>query len=202
MAFTAATLALASVGKHGSPNIWTYVHATDTVANAVAANYWAPGSGYSQRLTAKDVIVAQMANGTAIISVTAAAATTSTVAQIVGTVSGAVTAPIYVGPIVCTGYGTAGRVGSFIAPVAGTMLSWRHITDTVVTADNVLNLDLAGTNATGSVTVALSDTAVDIIDSATITAGGVVTAGQLVTVESDGAGDTGAGRIWVLIQPS
>jgi len=196
MALDKTNLRMGSVGASAAPNYWLY-STTDNIADVDDADYW--GTSYPAML-AGDLVYCKCANGVVLINVTAINVTAGTsTAAAVG--SGGNGGQVWVGPIACAGYGTAGKVGSFLAPIAGTMLSWRHITDTVVTANNVLNLDVASTNATGSITVALADTAADIIDSATITAGGTVTAGQLVTVESDGAGDTGAGRIWVLIQP-
>jgi len=194
MALTTATTTLLSVGAPATPNprLWGY-STGDTIAVVSAANYWA---GMHNKMQVNDIIFAQCLNGMVVLSVSALAAATSTVATSLNGNG----APIWV-QANCTDYGTAGAVGYVLAPVAGTIVSWRHITTTVVDADVILNIDLAGTNATGSITVAVSDTAVGITDAATVTAGGVVTAGLLIKIESDGGGTVGAGTVFVQIQP-
>lgn len=199
MALTLATLTRVSDGHADTPGLWTY-STEDDITDLDAANYWA--GAYARGMRAGAKVYAVCADGPVDIVVSAIAAATSTAAALSTTAQDLVAdIGVWVGPIACTGYGTAGRVGSFVSPITGTITKWKHITDTVVTADNTLNLDIGATNATGSIVVEVADTAVDIIDAVAVTADGAVTEGDLVTIESDGAGDTGAGRVWLLIEP-
>lgn len=191
MAFSNSSLAQVSVGAPSLPKQWVY-KTTDALATVVAADYFgaAPAA-----LVADDLIEVKCSEGSATLRVTAhdAAALTSTV-KTVGN------AGVWV-DIHCSGYGTAGAVGYGVAPIAGTITKWKHILTTVVDADVVLNIDIGGTNATGSITIASAGVAVGDIDSANVTAGGAVTENALIKVESDGGGTAGAGRAMVLIVP-
>lgn len=84
MAFTPATLVCVSVGAPaGCPNVWTYATA-DTLATAVAADYFIPAttSGYTNKLAVKDVIhIMAATNGTR--AVATSSATACTVAALV-----------------------------------------------------------------------------------------------------------------------
>jgi hypothetical protein len=197
VALTTDTLSQASAGMPGvCPRLWTYATA-DTTAAVLVANYWAYTG---QKLAAGDLIDCYCVDGWTRIGVSAATATTSTVVNVGG--EGSLSDIVVQAS--CTGLQTAGAVGYALSPVAGTIVSWDFLTTVVVdTADAVLNLDVAGANATGSITVAVSDTAVGITDSATVTAGGAVTAGQAIKVESDGGpGSTGSGVAYIRIRPS
>lgn len=169
----------------------------DDIADVDAADYW----GECKRLRVGDTIICSCADGNVILTVDAIDhdAETSTVTAIG---SGGTGGQVWVGPVACTDLQTAGTVGTFVAPIAGTITKWKWITDTVTdTNDAILNLDIGGTNATGSITVDKDDS-VNQIEEANVTADGAVTAGALVLIESDGGpATTGAGRAWVLIQP-
>lgn len=191
MAFSISGLQQVSVGSSSLPSIWTY-STSDTAATVIAANYW---GGAPASLKAGDIIHAKCANGFQSLAVSAidVAAGTSTVG-VIG--DGGVWVQIN-----CSGYGTPGVVGYGLAPIAGTIREFFHVLTTVVDADVVLNLDVGGTNCTGSATIAVAGVAVGDIDSATVSANGAVTKGALIRVESDGGGTAGAGVVYVLIRP-
>ena len=197
MAYLLAGLAQGSVGSPSTPKFWLYTTA-DAITDVDAADYWgaAPAA-----MAVGDIIFCECADGFVFLGVSAIDqdAATSTVSAIGSGGSGG---QVWVGPIACDVLETAGTVGSFVAPVAGTILKWKWITDEVTdVADAVLNLDIGGTNATGSITVDKDD-AVNQVEEATVTANGAVTEGALVLIESNGGStSTGAGRAWVLIQP-
>jgi len=195
MALNTTNLSPASVGSSVLPTVWNY-KTTDNVTDLDVADYW--GASLAQ-MKAGDFVLARCADGGALVCVTALDldAATST-ASIVG--SGGNGGQVWV-QAACSGYGTAGAVGYALAPVAGTITKWKHVLTTVVDADVVLNIDIGGSNATGSITIASSGVAVGDTDSATVSAGGTVTEGQLIKVESDGGGTAGAGVVFILIQP-
>ncbi len=185
-AFSASTLVKASpVGVANAPAVFTYA-TSDTAATVEAANYFQSAS-----LRAGDLIVANTGSGSLLLKVIAATASTSTVEGVGGT-------------WVCasgTGYGTPGAVARIASPITGKITEFYHTLTTVVDGDNVLNLDVGGTNATGSATIAVSGVAVGDVDSATVTANNSVTAGALITVETDGGGTAGAGTACIHLVP-
>ena len=189
-AFAPAKLQLASppgIAAANSTRIFTYTTA-DALATVEASNYF-----QSKSLAAKDVIYVGASDGKVFLSVTAATATTSTTAVM------AASNPVWV----CTdgtGYGTAGAVAYTVAPIAGTVTKAFHTVTTATDADVALNLDSAGTNMTGTLTITNADAA-GTIDSATISANNTVTAGAPIKVESDGAGSAGAGQTCIQITP-
>lgn len=200
MALTLATLHMASVGNPALPKLWTYT-TEDDITDLDAANYWA--GAYARAMRANDKIFAACADGYVEIVVSAIDATTSTAAAQSTTAQDIVAeAPVWVGPIACDGLETAGTVGTAIAPIAGTITKWKWITDEVTdVADAILNIDIGGTNATGSITVDKDDS-VNQVEEADVTADGTVTEGALILIETNGgATSTGAGRVWVLIEP-
>ena len=192
MALTKATLARVSNSAPSLPALWVY-STSDTIAALQVANYWAMGP---QVLTAGDIIFAKCGNGTAEFSVTSASTTASVVEQ---------TMSVWVQATV-TGLGTPGTVGWALAPIAGTIVGMRFLTTTAIDGDNTINLEVGGTNCTGSMVVPASGSAAGVVFPAAdsvatpITAGGTVTAGQAIKVESDGGGTVGAGVVFIHIQ--
>jgi hypothetical protein len=185
-AFSSATLVKASPeGVANAPAIFTY-QTSDTAATVEAANYFQSAS-----LGAGDLIVANTGSGSLLLRVLAATASTSTTEGVGGT-------------WVCAdgaGYGTTGGVARIASPIAGKVTEFYHTLTTVVDADVALNLDVGGTNMTGSATVAASGVAVGDVDSAAVPASNPATAGSLITVESDGGGTAGAGTTCIHIVP-
>jgi len=194
MAFTRATIYPVSNGAPDLPKLFMYETA-DNITDVDAADYWAMEP---QILSAGDIIKCKCADGFVELGVTSASATASVVAAIG---SGGNGGQVWVSAA-CTGYQTAGAVGYAVAPVAGTILKWKHVTTVVTdTADAILNIDIGGSNATGSLTIDKDD-AVGQVEEVDISAGGTVTAGQLIKIESDGGSNsTGSGTVYILIQP-
>jgi len=194
MAFSASTLTMLSAGSPTTPRIFSY-STSDTMATATAADYFVQEP---QPLRAGDVVYIKASNGAEFRRVL----TASTSAATVGGSQG----PVWVQATV-TGLGTPGTVGWALSPIAGTILGYRFLTTTAVDGDNILNLEVGGTNCTGSLTIASSGSAAGVVvpaaDSAptAVSAGGTVTQGQAIKIESDGGGTTGAGVVFILIQP-
>jgi len=188
MAFSASSLQMLSVGSPSGPRIFSY-STSDSMATATAADYFVQEP---QPLRAADVVLIKASDGEEFRRVLTASSSAATVGGSGG--------PVWV-QAACTGYGTAGTVGYAVAPIAGTITKFKHVLTTVVDADVVLNLDVGGTNCTGSATIASSGVAVGDVDAATVSAGGTVAEGALIKVESDGGGTAGAGVVFIQIQP-
>jgi hypothetical protein len=194
MAFSGSSLQMLSVGSPSGPRIFSY-STSDTMATATAADYFVQEP---QPLRAGDVILIKASNGEEFRRVLTASISAATVGDAQG--------GVWVQATV-TGLGTPGTVGWAMSPIAGTIIGYRFLTTTAVDGDNVLNLEVGGTNCTGSLTIASSGSAAGVVvpaaDSAptAVTAGGTVTKGQAIKIESDGGGTTGAGVVFILIRP-
>lgn len=187
-AFSNSYLVRASTSPGTTPRVWTYASTGEALSTILAANYFA---ATPQRLTAGDMLYVRGSDGEALVTVTSASTSASVVEELGGTWACADG----------TGYGTAGAVAYIAAPITGKIVKLQHVLTTVVDADVVLNVDVGGTNATGSATIASSGVAVGDVDSATVSASNSVTAGALIKVESDGGGTAGAGTSCVKIVP-
>lgn len=194
MAFSASSLTIMSSGSPSTPRTFSYT-TTDTMATATAANYFV---AVPQPLREADVVYIKAADGAEFRRVLTASTTAATV--------GAAQGPIWVQATV-SGLGTPGTVGWALAPIAGTILAYRFVTTTAVDGDNILNLEVGGTNCTGSLTIPVSGSAAGVVVPAAgsaptaVSAGGTVTLGAAIKVESDGGGTVGAGVVFIMIQP-
>lgn len=194
MAFTPSTLKMLSVGSPAGPRLFSY-STSDSLATATASAYFVQTP---QPLRADDVVYIKASDASEYRRVLTASTSVSTVADAQG--------PVWVQASV-SGLGTPGTVGWALSPIAGTIVGYRFLTTTAVDGDNILNLEVGGSNCTGSLTIASSGSAAGAVVPAAgsaataVTAGGTVTKGQAIKVESDGGGTVGAGVVFIQIQP-